>query len=101
MASTSRKQGVFDRWDGKGTVDLTRTPRWWLTGTDDAEEFLRGVLRKYSSAGQDNGLHSLSSENGTGLLPAASHYRGTRAQGPFSDSRQTRPSTRVTNADLT
>ena len=24
------------------------------------------VLRKYSSAGQDNDLHSLSSENGTG-----------------------------------
>jgi hypothetical protein len=59
------------------------------------------VLRKYSSAGQDNDLHSLSSENGPGLLPAASHYRGTRAQGPLCDFGQTRPSTRVTNADLT
>jgi len=54
----------------------------------------RCVLRKYSSAGQDKELHWLSSENGTGPLPAASHYRGSKAQGRFSDSRQTRSSSR-------
>ena len=59
------------------------------------------VLRKYSSAGQDSDLYSLDSESGPGLLPAASHHHGTKAQGPSSDFRQTRSSTRVTNADLT
>jgi len=59
------------------------------------------VLRKYSSARQDSDLYSLDSESGPGLLPAASHYRGTKAQGPFGDFEQTRASTRVTNADLT
>ena len=59
------------------------------------------VLRKYSSARQDSDLYSLDSESGPGLLPAASHHSGTKAQGPLSDFEQTRTSTRVTNADLT
>jgi len=67
----------------------------------DRTRVWRCVLRKYSSARQDSHLDSLDSESGPGLLPAASHYRGTKAQGPFGDFEQRRSSTRLTNADLT
>lgn len=36
-------QRIFDSWDGKGKVDVSKTPRWWPSGTWDAQELLRSL----------------------------------------------------------
>ncbi len=54
------RQGVFPSWDGKGTVDVTKAPKWWPSTAEESEQALRSLPGvKVFEIGRSAGCHPI------------------------------------------